>query len=320
MNILILAEKKKKVQNLLNALNESKNTTYLRLSKVVLVSKNNRTRIKAFGTELEEYDAIYIQARTSLSPFIEPLLEEIEQIGNYTNIKKGSYYIGENEPYLTVVLSQAEIPIPKSISTGSVKNIESIAKKIQYPLIIKTFFIKKPQQVLLVNSQRELKLFIKSIKTEIDGFLIREFIQGDIISCAVIGEKIFPVKRKSSQTNSKEIEQGKKYKLNQKEREIILKTLKTIGYDIARIDLVKGKIIKVEPIIPFEEFRGVYTNQIELQLANHLTQKALEHEANKISPYDFLGIRKFLSKTFFAPLIKHLTKIWRDKQWKKDLQ
>ena len=320
MNILILAERKKKVQNLINALSKSRNTTYLRLSKLVLVSKKNRTRIKAFGTELDEYDAIYIHARTSLSQFIEPLLEEIEQIGSYTNIKKGSYYIGENEPYLSVVLTQAGIPTPNSISTGSVKNVESIAKKIKYPLIIKTFYSKKLQQVLLVNTPRELKLFIKSIKTEIDGFLIREFIKGDIISSAVIGEKIFSVKRKYVEANSKEIEEGKKHKLNQKEKEIILKTLKVVGYDVARIDLVKGKVIRVEPIIPFEEFSEVYKNQIELQLAKHLTQKATEHEANKIIPYDFLGIRKFLSKTFFAPMIKHLNKMWRDKKWRKDSQ
>lgn len=312
MNILILAEKKKKVQNLLDLLNESKNTTYLRLSKIVLVSKNTRTRIKTFGTELDEYDAIYIHARTSLTPFIEPLLEEIDPIETYTNIKKGSYYIGENEPYQTVILSQAGIPTPKTISTGSVKNLESISKKIKYPLIIKTFIGKKTQQVLLVNSHIELKLFIKSIKTDIDGFLIREFIQEDIISCAVIGENIFPVKRRYSKINSKEIEQGKKYKLNQKEKEIILKASQAVGYDVARIDFVKGKIIKVEPIIPFEEFKEIYKNQIELQLANHLTKKALEHEAKKIIPYDFLGIRKFLSKTFFAPIIKHFTKIWRD--------
>lgn len=313
MDILILAEKKKKVQAVLDALNKKGHAKYLRLSKIVLVSKNNRTRIKAFGMELDEYDAIYIDARTSLAPFIEPLLEEIEKIGSYTNLKKGSYYTGENEPYLTVTLAQEGISIPKSISTGCPKNVETISNKISYPVMIKTYIGKKTQQVLLVNSPRELKLFSKSIKTEIDGFLIREFIEGDVISCALIGDKIFSVKRKYNDNGeAKEIYDGKMYKLSEKESELVYNTAKTIGYDIARIDLVKGKVIKVEPSISFEEFNIACSDQLEMHLANYLIDKGLEHEANKIIPYDFLGIRKFLSKTIFGPILKNWMKIWRD--------
>jgi len=307
MNILVLAEKKKKVQPILDALKRKGHSTYLRLSKIVLVSKKNRTRVKAFGNELDEYDAIFIHARTSLAPFIEPLLEELEKTGCYTNIKKGSYYIGWNEPYLMVTLTQAGINLPKSISTGSAKNVETISSKISYPAIVKTYLGKKVQHVLLVNSSKELKLFAKSLKTEIDGFLIKEFIQGDVISCALIGEKIFAVKRKCSE-EAKEICEGKMYKLSEKDNELVLNTAKAIGYDIARVDLVKGKIIKVEPTIPIEEFNIACSDQLETHLANYLIEKALEHEANKIIPYDFLGIRKFLSKTIFAPIFRRWIK------------
>lgn len=311
MNILVLAEKKKKVQPVLDALKRKGHATYLRLSKIVLVSKKNRTRIKAFGRELDEYDAVFIHARTSLAPFIEPLLEELEKIGCYTNVKKGSYYAGWNEPYLMVALTQAGVLIPKSISTGSAKNVETIASKISYPAIVKTYLGKKVQHVLLVNSSKELKLFAKSLKTEIDGFLIREFIEGDVISCAVIGEKIFSVKRKCAE-ETKEIFEGKMYKLSEKDEELVLNTAKATGYNIARIDLVKGKIIKVEPFIPIKEFNVACSDQIEIHIANYLIEKALEHEANKIIPYDFLGIRKFISKTIFAPLLKEWAKLWRD--------
>ncbi len=311
MNILILAEKKKKVQPILDVLKKRGHSTYLRLSKIVLVSKKTRTRVKAYGNELDEYDAVFIHARTSLAPFVEPLLEEFEKIGCYTNIKRGSYYTGWNEPYLMVTLTQEQVAIPKSISTGSAKNVEAISNKISYPAIVKTYLGKKVHHVLLVNSSRELKLFAKSLKTEIDGFLVREFIQGDVISCAVIGEKIFAVKRKCTQI-AKEICEGKMFKLSEKEEDLVLSAAKATGYDIARIDLVKGKIIKVEPIIPIEEFNIACGEQIENHIANYLIDKALEHEANKIIPYDFLGIRKFISKTIFAPLLKEWAKLWRD--------
>ncbi len=303
MNILVLAEKKKKVQPILDALKRKGHSTYLRLSKIVLVSKKNRTQIKAYGNELEEYDSVFIHARTSLAPFVEPLLEELTKIGCYTNIKKGSYYAGWNEIYLMVALAQAKIPTPKTISTGSAKNVEIISSKISYPAIVKTYLGKKVQHVLLVNSSKELKLFAKSLKTEIDGFMVREFINGDVLSCAVIGKKIFAVKRKCAE-EAKEIFEGKMYKLSEKDEELVLNTAKATGYDIARIDLVKGKIIKVEPIIPIEEFNIACSEQLEVHIADYLIQKAIEHEANKIIPYDFLGIRKFLSKTILAPIFR----------------
>ena len=99
---------------------------------------------------------------------------------------------------------------------------------------------------------------------------------------------------------------------SEKEEGLVLNAAKATGYDIARIDLVKGKIIKVEPIIPIEEFNIACSEQIENHIANYLIDKALEHEANKIIPYDFLGIRKFISKTIFAPLLKEWAKLWRD--------
>lgn len=312
MKILILSEKKKELQSLIDSLNKDARTDYLHLSKIMLVSEDNTTKIKALGKELKEYDAVFIQARTSLSNFIEPLLEELEKIGSYTNIKKGSYYLGENEPYLTLTLATNNISVPKTISTGSIKNIDSLSKKTKCPLLIKTFFGKKNQQVLLVNSKKELQYFVKSIKTEIDGVILREFIQKDIISCIVIGEKVFSIKRKYVKAESKKISKGKKHKLTQKEKELVINTAKIIGYDIARVDLAKGKILKVKPIIPFKEFDLVYKNKIEKEITSHLIKKALEQKSKKIMPYDFFGIRKFISENIIEAILNKWIKVKSD--------
>jgi glutathione synthase/RimK-type ligase-like ATP-grasp enzyme len=274
------------------------------LSKITLVSKQNETLIKSRGEELSQYDAVFIQARTTLAPFIEPLLEELELEGTYTTSKKGSYYLGMNEPYQFVALSIAKIPIPKSITSGNAKNIEHLSKKLTYPLLAKSFIGKNVQQAIVVSNVRALNNYVKSIKTEIDGFMIRQYSRADVISCAVIGEKIFAIKRKYVEGITNEINEGKMYKVNEKEETIAIDAARACGYDIARVDICKGKVVKVDPLIPWKEFDSICSEKIEDNVANFLIQKATQNEGTRKIKYDFLGLRKLFAKTIFGRLFK----------------
>jgi glutathione synthase/RimK-type ligase-like ATP-grasp enzyme len=305
MNILIIAEKKRKIQQILDALNEKNaQADYMRISKITLVSRKGETKIKSLGKELPYYDAVFIHARTSLAQFVEPMLEELQKIGSYTNLKKNSYYLGSNEPYSFVALAEAKVPAPRTITTGSAKSLEGFAGKITYPILAKTFIGKKAHQELFINSAKELSLFSKSMRTEIDAFMIREFIEGDIVSCAVIGEKVFALKKKEGKEKFKKSSRGEVYKTTEKEKEIAINAANAIGYDTALVEMVKGNVIKVEPQIPFEEFNSALSETLQDYLALYLIEKAKEYAPNVKDAYDFLGIRKFLSKTFFGKWFK----------------
>lgn len=305
MNILIIAEKRVQVKQYIDALTEKGQTVnYIRVSKITLVSKQNETLIKSLGEEVEAYDAVFIQTRTSLAPFIEPLLEELEAINSYTNIKKGSYFTGWNEPYQFVTLALANIPTPKTITTASIKNIEQFSKKISYPILINTYIGKKNQQSLVINSNRELNGFVKSIKTEIDGFMIREFIEGNIISSIVVGKKTFAVKRNYNGEEVEKIKEGKYYVMTENENETAINAAKACGYDIARVDMIKGKIIKVTPMFLLEDFNNICSVKIEDYVADFLIEMAKKHENKVKAPIDFLSLKKLIGKTILKGLLK----------------
>jgi len=305
MDILILAEKKKNAEMFVSAIQEKgHNATYIRLSKITLVSKQNETLIKSKGEELLPFDAVFIQARTTLAPFIEPLLDQLESEGCYTTARKGSYYIGMNEPYQFVTLSNAKVPIPKSITSGNAKNIEHLSKKLTYPLLAKSFIGKNVQQAIVVNSPRTLNSYVKSIKIEIDGFMLRQFSRADVISCVVIGDKIFAIKRKFSNGLTCEIKEGKMFKVTENDSKTILAAIDACGYDIARVDLCKGKIVKVDPIVPWVDFNKICSERIEDHVASFLIEKAIQNEGKRKIKYDFLGLRKMFGKTILGWLFK----------------
>ena len=167
------------------------------------------------------------------------------------------------------------------------------------------FFVgKKVQQAIIVNNSKELNIFVKSIRTEVDGFMLREFIESDAISCIVIGKKIFAIKRKNNDGSVEELTQGKTVKLSENEEETVISASQASGFDIARIDIAKGRVLKVEPLIPINEFNSICSERIEEHVANFLIEKATQHENKKRIIYDFLGIKKLFSKTIFGRFFK----------------
>ena len=305
MDILVLAEKKKNAEVIVEAIkSKGHNAKYLRLSKITLVSKQNETLIKSKGEELLPYDAVFIQARTSLAPFIEPLLDQLEAESCYTTSRKGSYFIGMNEPYQFVTLSIAKIPIPKLITSGNAKNIEHLSKKLTYPLLAKSFIGKNVQQAIVVNNSRTLNSYIKSIKTEIDGFMIRQFSKHDVISCVVVDKKIFAIRRKFNDGLIAEINEGKMYKVTDSEATTAINASKACGYDISRVDLCKGKVVKIDPLVPWNEFDNISSESIEDFVADFLIEKAAQHEHKIKLKYDLFGLRKIFKNTIFGKVLK----------------
>lgn len=305
MDILILAEKKKNAEMFVNAIKaKGHNAAYIRLSKITLVSKQNESLIKSKGEELEQYDAVFIQARTTLAPFIEPLLDQLESEGCYSTARKGSYYIGMNEPYQFVTLSLAKVPIPKAITSGNAKNIEHLSKHLTYPLLAKSFIGKNVQQAIVVTNARALNNYIKSIKTEIDGFMLRQFTRSDVISCVVIDSRIFAVRRKFVDGMTEEIKEGKIYKLPDNDSKTAILAAQTCGYDIARVDLCKGKVVKVDPMVPWNDFDKICSEKIEDYVADFLIEKAIQNEGKRKIKYDFLGLRKLFKNTILGWLFK----------------
>jgi glutathione synthase/RimK-type ligase-like ATP-grasp enzyme len=305
MDILIIAEKKKIADPFVDAINAKGHTAkYTRISKLILVSKKNETLIKVKDHELPQYDAVFLQVRSTLAPFVEPLLEELEETGYYTTAKRGSYYIAMNEPYQFVNLALNGVPSPKTITSGSAKNIEKVSKKISYPLITKSFIGKNAQQALIVENSKELNAFISSIKAEVDGFMLRQFIEEDIISCAVIGKKVFAIKRKYKDATLEEIKSGKTYRLSESEEKTAIKAVEASQLDIARVDLCKGKVVKIDPLVPWNDFDNICSENIEDFVADYLIEKAAQHEHKIKLKYDLFGLRKIFKNTIFGRVLK----------------
>jgi len=305
MRILVIAEKQKIAQPFVDAMKaKGVKANYLRILKISLVSKHKNTLIKALGEDIPKYDAVFIQARASLASFVEPLLEELKRKEVYVNCLPGSYFVAMNAPYKFVCLSLAGVKTPKTLTSGSAKNIERVSKTIAYPLLAKSFKGRDVQQSMVVENEKELNSFVKSIKHDLDGFMLREFIKGNMLSCAVIGEKVFAVNRKINEYVVSDLEKGVCSKPSDEESREAVAAAKACGFDIAWVDLVNGHVVKVEPGIPWKKFNQLCSENLEEHVANFFIDKVNEKGAKKNAIDDIKDLSKALSKTIFSRLLK----------------
>lgn len=304
MGVLVLAEKKGDAQSIVDAFrSKGLAAKYIRLSKVVLVSRQGKTLIKIVDDKIENYDEVCLIASSSLAPFVEPLIEELASQGYYVNVKPGSFYLGQNIPLMFVTLAMEGVPSPRTLVAGSGKNIERVSKKISYPLLAKSFVGKNVQQSLVVNNIRELNSFVNSIKQEVDGFMLREYSDSDLISCAVVGNHVFAMKRKIVDGAPVSLDKGVTYKLTDSDKESVLLAARVCGYDLAKVDISKGQVISVKPRIPFKEFNYISSENIESFVVDHYIEQ-LKYIERKSILTELKGIKSILSKTIFGRVFR----------------
>ena len=304
MRVLVLAEKHETAKPFVNAMAaKGIKATYLQLVKISLISKHKNTLIKAMDEDIPQYDAVFLQARSNLAPFLEPLIEALNDKKIYCNAKPGAFYLAVNEPYQFVNLAVNNVPIPKTLCSGSKKNIERVSKKISYPLLAKSFKGKDVQQSTIVRSYSELNNFVNSIRTKIDGFMLREFIGAGVISCVVIGEKVFAIDR-MIEGKGVNLERGKSCTLTDTQKEIVINAAKASKLDIAKIDIIKNQVISVETQIPLDIFNDVCSVKIENNIASFFEDKINEVGAKRQVGDDIKELATKLKKTIFGGLLK----------------
>jgi glutathione synthase/RimK-type ligase-like ATP-grasp enzyme len=304
MKVLILAEKQETAKPFISAMKaRGIKANYLQLIKISLVSKHKNTIIKAIDENIPKYDAVFLQARPNLAPFLEPLIEALKDKGVYCNALPGAYYLAVNEPYRFVNLSANGVKTPKVLVSGSSKNIERVSKKIAYPLIAKSYLGKDVQQSTIVEKDSELNNFVKSIKTKIDGFMLREYINDCVVSLVVIDDKVYGINRKSG-GKCVELEKGKSYSPTDEEKRIAISATKASKLDIAKVDMVKGRVINVETIIPIKTFNKICSVKIEDNIASYYKDKINEIGPKRSAKDDFIDFANSVQKTVFGRFLK----------------
>jgi glutathione synthase/RimK-type ligase-like ATP-grasp enzyme len=305
MQVLIIGSKKtKSVSRQIEAFSAAgfSKADFLNIYKLNLVSKGGKTDVVDGGLKVSDYDAVYIRADLKLSPFVEPLLDELRDRGIFTQLKPGAFYLNSNEALQIAALNGRKLPVAKSVLVVDPKRIRDSAEKFRYPLIFKSFVSQTKTQSILIESPRSLKSITKSIKMDLDCAILKEFEEADLIQCAVIGNKVFAIRRRWNGSEIQRLENGRAYLISDREKVIAMRAALACNCEIATVKLSNGLVTEVVPDINFPVFRQKIEEDLPKMIALHFKSRisGKKLKLRKLAPSFFDRAKKFLEGVFNA--------------------
>lgn len=272
MEVVLIGEEKSEDINILKNAFVSKGfdaAPFVRISKVGLFTKGNKTKIVVGTINFRKYDAVFLKAGPQFTPFVEPFLDELVEEGIYCQVKPESYYITANKSMMYSVLNGKGVEIQKTIIVSSPNLLETILGKIDFPLLVKTFVGHKKTQDIIVDSERALTSFANSIKTRVDAITVQEYLEGDLDYCFVVGKEVYVVMRKWDERKLSHGGKGHATTLSENDSKMAFKAALVCGTDIATVKMINGKVINVSPIIDLLRFNKYLGKELENKIAEH---------------------------------------------------
>lgn len=227
---------------------------FINLKDLGLMVEGGSTKILNKNVEFLNYDGVLLNASENLFLFIEPLLNELTDKGVYCNIKPASFNILSNPPYLLTSLNIKGIKLKKIKLIPDMDLLKDAIKDFKFPLLLETFAETTKSQKIFIESEKTLNSLIKNLEIDFKILVIQEFLEKDIDQSIIINEEIYTVRKKWVEDKMENSKKGMSINLDNKIKDILIKTSNIVGCDIIQIKTIGDKVIKVKPLIDFEIF------------------------------------------------------------------
>jgi ribosomal protein S6--L-glutamate ligase len=131
------------------------------------------------GTDLTEFDAVYIRTDDRDVFFMEHLAEVLNESNVVTQSENDTYAYESNKFYSMKVLADNGVEVPDSVYTLSPDTAVQAAKRLGYPVIMKTVGGGGGEGVMRASSETELKPVMDTMKAFEQDICLQEYKEHD---------------------------------------------------------------------------------------------------------------------------------------------
>lgn len=215
----------------------------------ILVGDTKQVLIRGEAKNLPDFILPRMGANTNYLGL--SIIRHFEKMGIPVINSSNSIDIVRDKFYTLLMLSDSNLPIPKTFLLKHPVNVELISKKIKTPIILKTLSGMQGKGVFLANDKREFKNYIDILSETAPSanLIIQEFIETsygtDLRVFVIGGDVVACMKRSGSDGNFKANISGggtgESYILDDEAKMIALEATRITGLDIAGVDLLFDK-------------------------------------------------------------------------------
>jgi len=247
------------------------------------------TKILYKGTDLTEFDAVYIRIADNDQYFAEHLSEMLNENGVVTQAGNDTYAYESNKFYSMKILAENGVNVPNSVYTLSPDTAIEAAEKLGYPVIMKTVQGAGGEGVMRASSENELRPIMDAMKSFEQDIVLQEFVEheGTDNRVIVIGDYITAYSRSSAGDEWRSNISGGgdriKADLSEEMKQAAKVAAGATGFDICGCDIIKhdGEVYVLEINGSFgisEEMNDLIGEDVILRMVERMHKRALEKQ------------------------------------------
>ncbi len=201
------------------------------------------------GKKLENIDAIIPRIKPAMTFYGTTIVRQFEMMNVYCLNKSSAITSSRDKLNTLQLLSHENLPMPITSFSHSVYETKQLMQMVGgAPLVIKLLEGTKGIGVVLAESNKAAESVINAFKSLKADILVQEFIKeskGRDIRCFVVGDQVVAAMERQAEDGEfrANIHLGGKavtVEITDEERDIAIKAVKTIGLDIAGVDMVRS--------------------------------------------------------------------------------
>jgi ribosomal protein S6--L-glutamate ligase len=218
--------------------------------KCVLVIEQGRPHIYYKGTEVTEVNAIIPRIGASVTFYGAAVVRQFEMMKIFSAVESQALVRSRDKLRCLQLLAKGGIPIPKSAFAYSPKNVDNVIDQVGgIPVIIKLLEGTQGLGVILAETRISAKSVIEAFLDVQVNILVQEFVKeadgADVRAFVVDGQVVGAMRRKGAEGDFRSnLHRGgtsEVVKLNAKEKELAIKSVKRLGLGIAGVDMLQSK-------------------------------------------------------------------------------
>ena len=241
-----------------------------------------------------EFDAVIPRIGSKVTSYGAAVLRQFEVSGVYS--LNGSVAITRSRDKLRAhqLLARKNIAMPITSYAHSANATEDLIKFVGgAPLIVKVLSGTQGRGVLLAETNKAAESLINAFLNLEADFLVQEFIKeagGSDIRCFVIGDKVFAAMKRQSadgdfRSNLHSGGSAEPVKLRPEERAVAVKAAKSLGLDVAGVDIVRSShgplVLEVNSSPGLEGIEKVTGKDIATAIIEHIEKFAINRFKKK---------------------------------------
>ena len=199
--------------------------------------------------KLENIDAVIPRIRPSMTFYGTTIVRQFEMMNVYCLNKSLPITSSRDKLNTLQLLSHENLPMPTTSFSHSVYETKHLIKMVGgAPLVIKLLEGTKGVGVVLAETSKAAESVINAFKSLKADILVQEFIKeskGRDIRCFVVGNKVVAAMERQAEEGEFRANmhlggKAKAIEITDEEKLIAIKAVKTLGLDIAGVDMVRS--------------------------------------------------------------------------------